>query len=62
LIFKKLVDRTDIIYQVQASTDLKTSTDVPDELVETLAEFETRRASILVTPGIEHYLRLKFSR
>ena len=60
-IYRKLLDRTDIVYQVQESTDLINWSDVPDELAEVSAEVEVRRASISVTSGVEKYLRLKFS-
>lgn len=62
LTYQKFRDRTDLTYQVQASSDLITWIDVPDELVEVFAEAEVRRASISVTSGGENFLRLKFSR
>ena len=62
LTYRKLRDRTDVHYQVQTSMDLTSWTDVADEWVETLVEFEIRRVSIPVISGVEKYLRLKFSR
>jgi hypothetical protein len=62
LTYRKILDRTDIIYQVQASSDLKTWIDVPDELLEALAEVEIRRVSIPLVSGEENFLRLKVSR
>lgn len=62
LTYRKILDRTDIIYQVQASSDLKTWIDTPDELLEARAEVEIRRVSIPLATGEENFLRLKVSR
>ena len=62
LTYLKILDRTDIIYQVQASSDLKTWIDTPDELLEARAEVEIRRVSIPLANGGENFLRLKVSR
>jgi hypothetical protein len=62
LTYRKILDRTDIIYQVQASSDLKTWVDAPDELLEALPEGEIRRVSIPLASGEENFLRLKVSR
>ena len=62
LTYRKIHDRTDIIYQVQASSDLKTWVDSPDELLEALPEGEIRRVSIPLASGEGNFLRLKVSR
>lgn len=62
LTYRKILDRTDLIYKVQASSDLKTWIDVPDELLETLSGREIRRVSISLASGEEKFLRLKVSR
>ena len=62
LTYRKILGRTDIIYQVQASSDLKTWIDTPDELFEARAEVEIRRVSIPLAIGEENFLRLKVSR
>lgn len=62
LTYRKILGRTDIIYQVQASSDLKTWIDTPDELLEARAEVEIRRVSIPLATGEENFLRLKVSR
>ncbi|MDG1151481.1 MAG: cadherin-like domain-containing protein [Akkermansiaceae bacterium] len=62
LTYRKIHDRTDIIYQVQASSDLKTWVDSPDELFEALPEGEIRRVSIPLASGEGNFLRLKVSR
>ena len=62
LTYRKILDRTDIIYQVQASSDLRTWIDTPDELLEARAEVEIRRVSIPLVSGEENFLRLKVSR
>ena len=53
--------KTDISYQVEASSDLKTWTPVSDTLVGQSGNIETRKASLPLTEG-RRYLRLKISR
>lgn len=58
LVYLRPTDRTDVRYRVQASTDLRTWTDVPDSVVGTSSGYEQRRAVVATPNPKAHFLQL----
>ena len=60
--FTKLLDRSSVTYQAQQSADLVTWQDVPDEVITTGPDTETRRVAVGYDPAVPRlFFRLRIT-